>query len=194
MRQDELLEKISDKELKMSLILSQVLFLLISIILSLFLFEHFFDWFYLFKFYGKEIFYYGIIPGLIIVMIDLILINVLPARYLDDGGINRRVFKDRSVGDIFFIALIIAICEELLFRGVFQTTFGFIIASLIFALVHVRYLKKPILFISVLFVSFYIGFLFEITGNLLVTMAMHFTIDFLLGLMIKFQMWGAVNE
>lgn len=194
MRQDELLQKISDKELKISLILSQALFLLISLILSLFFFDHFFDWFDLFKFNSKEIFFYGIIPGIIIVLIDVILINILPARYLDDGGINKRVFKNRSVGDIFFLAFIIATCEELLFRGVFQTTFGFIIASLIFALVHVRYLKKPVLFISVLFISFCIGFLFEITGNLLVTIVMHFTIDFLLGLMIRFQIWGTVNE
>src|SRR5690625_3487599 len=104
------------------------------------------------------------------------------------------MFQNRSIGDIFLLALIIAISEELLFRGIIQTTFGYFIASLIFALVHLRYLKKPVLFLSVLLLSFYIGFLFKITGSLLVTITMHFTIDFLLGLMIRFQKWGTVNE
>lgn len=194
MRQNELLQNISDEDLKKSLLLSQGLFLLISLLLSLFLFEHILDWFRYFNFNLKEITYYGIIPGLIIVIIDVILMKKLPKRYLDDGGINERVFQNRSIADIFFLALIIAISEELLFRGVIQTTFGYFIASIIFALVHFRYLKKPVLFISVFLLSFYIGFLFEITGNLLVTITMHFTIDFLLGLMIKFQKWGAVNE
>src|SRR5699024_11474282 len=58
---------------------------------------------------------------------------------------------------------------ELLFRGVLQTTFGYIPASVIFALVHVRYLSKPVLLISVLLISFFIGYLFEVTGNLYVT-------------------------
>lgn len=194
MKQDELLRNISDTDLRKSIILSQILFLLIALFLSLVLFEHIFDWFQYFKFNLKEIIYYGIFPGFIIVAIDLILLYLLPARHLDDGGMNKRVFQNRSVIDIFFLVLIIAIAEEVLFRGVIQTTFGFMIASIIFALVHVRYLKKPVLFVSVLLVSFYIGFIFEITENLYVTITMHFTIDFLLGLMIRFQKWGAVNE
>jgi len=194
MRQNELLQNISDEDLKKSLLLSQGLFLLISLLLSLFLFEHFFDWLHYFKFNIIEIIYYGLIPGLIVVIIDIILMSTLPKQHWDDGGINERMFQNRSIGDIFFLALIIAISEELLFRGVIQTTFGYFIASMIFALVHFRYLKKPVLFLSVLLLSFYIGFLFEITGSLLVTITMHFTIDFLLGLMIRFQKWGTVNE
>lgn len=194
MRQNELLQNISDEDLKKSLLLSQGLFLLISLLLSLFLFEHFFDWFHYFKFNLVEIIYYGLIPGLIIVIIDIILMRNLPKRYWDDGGINERIFQNRSIGDIFLLALIVAISEELLFRGLIQTTFGYFIASIIFALVHFRYLKKPVLLVTVLLLSFYIGFLFEITGNLLVTITMHFTIDFLLGLMIRFQKWGTVNE
>src|SRR5690625_3686701 len=190
MKQNEILQNISDEDLKKSLLFSQALILLISLILSFILFDHFSDWFQYLKFNLKEIIYYGLIPGLIIVIIDLVLMKILPKRYLDDGGINERVFQNRSVPDIFLLALTIAIAEELLFRGVIQTTFGYFTASIIFALVHFRYLKKPVLFISVLLLSFYIGFLFKITGNLLVTITMHFIIDFLLGLVIRFQKWG----
>jgi len=194
MKQNEILQNISDEDLKKSLLFSQALILLISLILSFILFDHFSDWFQYLKFNLKEIIYYGLIPGLIIVIIDLVLMKILPKRYLDDGGINERVFQNRSVPDIFLLALTIAIAEELLFRGVIQTTFGYFTASIIFALVHFRYLIKPVLFISVLLLSFYIGFLFKITGNLLVTITMHFIIDFLLGLVIRFQKWGTVNE
>src|SRR5690554_1695177 len=131
MRQNELLQNISDEDLKKSLLLSQGLFLLISLLLSLFLFEHIFDWFHYFKFNIKEIIYYGFIPGLIVVIIDIILMSTLPKQHWDDGGINERIFQNRSIGDIFLLALIIAISEELLFRGVIQTTFGYFIASMI---------------------------------------------------------------
>lgn len=187
MNQSELIKQISQKQLKQSLFLSQTLFLCIGIILSLFLFDHFFIWFDFFKWDINHLLYYGVLPGLVVVTIDVILIVFLPKRFYDDGGINEKLFKSSSITDVFFIALIVAISEEVLFRGVIQTVFGYVVASTIFALVHVRYLKKPVLLVSVLLLSFYIGYLFEITGNLLVTMLAHFTIDFLLGLIIRFQ-------
>jgi membrane protease YdiL (CAAX protease family) len=193
MRQDELLQEISDETLKKALILSQFTLLLLSIILSIFLFDHFLDWYTYFHLNIKEIIYYGMIPGLIIVVIDLILLYSLPKQHLDDGGLNQRIFQNRSITEIFFLTIMIAVCEEVLFRGVLQTTFGYIIASVVFALVHLRYLKKPVLLASTLLISFYIGYLFEITGNLMVTITAHFIIDFLLGLMIRFQKWGTVN-
>lgn len=187
MNQSEIIKQMSDKELKKQIIYSQLLFLFISIILSYFLFENIFDWLNYFKWDIGQILLYGIIPGLIIVIIDLILIKFLPKQLYDDGGINERIFKNRTISDIFIIALIVAVSEELLFRGVVQTTFGYIFASTLFALVHFRYLKKPVLLVSILFVSFYIGYLFKITGNLYVTIVAHFIVDFLLGLFIRYQ-------
>lgn len=194
MKQSELIKQLSDKELKKQVILSQLIFIVVSIILSLFLFDRMVDWFLYFNWNPKEIFYYGLLPGLIIVSIDLIFMYVFPKRYYDDGGINEKIFKNRSIGDIFTITLIIAVSEELLFRGVVQTTFGYVFASVIFAFVHFRYFKKPILLISVLFISFYIGYMYELTGNLYVTISSHFIVDFLLGLLIRFQKRGVSNE
>nr|GGG65044.1 CAAX amino protease [Virgibacillus oceani] len=182
-----MIEQMTDKEIKMQLILSQMLLFALSMLLSIFLFEHMSQWFYYFSLNIEQIVYYGIIPGLIIVVLDLLLIYVFPKRYYDDGGINVKLFKNRSVLDICFIALIVAVSEELLFRGVLQTSFGYIAASVVFTLVHIRYLTKPVLLISVLFVSFYIGYMFELTGNLICSVASHFIVDFLLGLVIRFQ-------
>lgn len=187
MKQSELIKQLSDKELKLNLLFTQLLFLGISILLSLFLFDHFSDWLLLFDWQLKEIFYFGIIPAFIIVLIDILLINLLPDTAFDDGGVNRRIFGDQPASFIFGISLLVAVSEELLFRGVIQSTFGYLFASILFAIVHIRYLKKPVLLLSVLLVSFFIGYIFSVTENLIVTITLHFIVDFLLGLYIRFR-------
>src|SRR5690625_3318803 len=136
MNQSEMIKRMSDKELTKSLIFSQLTFLFVSVILSFILFNQFSDWIQYFKWNFRELLYYGVITGLIIVFIDVVLMYVFPKEYLDDGGINERIFKNRSISNIFLLTVLIAISEELLFRGVIQTTFGFVFASVLFALVH----------------------------------------------------------
>lgn len=187
MKQSEMIKQLSDEELIRSLTLSQSFFLVLSFIGSVIFFDSMTDWISLFQLNLNEIIYYGMIPGILIVIIDLILMLFLPKRYYDDGGINERIFKSLNFKEIFFICIFIAVSEELLFRGVIQTTFGYIPASIIFALVHVRYLSKPVLLVSVLLISFFIGYLFEMTGNLIVTILAHFTVDFVLGIIIRYK-------
>jgi uncharacterized protein len=190
MKQSEIIKQLTDEELRKSVIYSQVLFLFISFIVSLLLFDSLMKWTSLFQFDIKEIVYLGIVPGIVIVALDLITISLLPKKFYDDGGINQRIFSNISLPKIFALTLLIAFSEELLFRGIIQTTFGYLTASLIFALFHIRYLKKPVLLISILFISFLIGYIYEITGNLLVTITAHFIVDFLLGLVIRYKIWG----
>lgn len=191
MNQKKIIDQITDEQLQQSLFMSQLMILSLAIILSIFLFESVTKWFELFSLDLYEIFYYGFLPGLIIILIDIVLMRIFPKSALDDGGINERIFHNRSIKQIFFIALIVSVSEELLFRGVLQTVFGYFIASIFFALVHFRYLKKPVLLISVLFVSFYIGYLYFITNNLLTTIVAHFLVDFILGLLIRYR-WHEV--
>ncbi|MFC3014836.1 CPBP family intramembrane glutamic endopeptidase [Virgibacillus litoralis] len=184
----------TDKELSKQIIFSQLLLIVVSLLSSLILFDNMVEWFGLFRFNLFEIAYYGILPGLIIVVTDIILIYIFPRKYYDDGGINDRIFRNRSIIKIFTIALLVAVSEEILFRGVIQTTFGYVIASIIFALIHIRYLKKPVLLLSVLVVSFYIGYIFVLTEILLVTITAHFIVDFLLGVVIRFKSEVLYNE
>ena len=189
-KQADIIRQISSEDLKKSVFYTQFILLSISIVSSFILFDNFTDWFVLFKLNPKDIFYYGIIPAIIVIALNIILSRYVPNRYLDDGGINEKLFKSQSVFSIIIIALTIAIAEELLFRGVIQTVFGYIFASSLFAIIHIRYLKKPVLLISIIIVSFYIGYLFEVTQNLLVTITAHFIIDFILGLLIKYKTRG----
>jgi len=193
MKQADIVKQLSSAELKKSVLYTQLILFGLSLILSLFLFNTFTDWFNLFKLNMSEIFYYGVIPAIIVVLINIVLDGLIPKHYLDDGGINEKLFSGQSIFSIFIIAATVAIAEELLFRGVIQSTYGYIFASLLFALIHIRYLKKPVLLVAVVGMSFYIGYLYEITHNLNVTITAHFLIDFILGLLIKYKTRGERN-
>ena len=96
-------------------------------------------------------------------------------------------FKIVPLYDIALIAAVVAIGEEVLFRGVIQTHFGLIASSLLFAIVHYRYLFNWFLFVNIIALSFLIGFIYSQTGNLLVTIFMHFLVDFLSGCIIRYK-------
>lgn len=187
MKQEELIKRLSHKQLLQALYQSQLLFLLIALLLSYFFFERFSTWLHLFTFDLQEIVFYGVIPGIIVILYNLLLKYLLPKRVLDDGGLNEKLFKNSTLGEIFQISLLVSVCEEALFRGLLQTKFGLVFASLTFAFIHFRYLKKPILLLSITAISFYFGYLYFKTGNLLVTIVAHFVIDFVLGLLIRLE-------
>lgn len=186
-QQSELIKQLTDKELLFHLYATQLLLLIISFLLSLFLFDHVLAVFTLIDWNDPQVLYIGGTAGVAVVLLDVVLMKLLPARFYDDGGLNERIFKNRSIVHIAFLAAVIAISEEILFRGVIQTNFGIFVASTIFAVVHIRYLSNLFLFTNVLALSFLIGIIYEWTGNLLVTIFMHFIIDFLLGLLMKYQ-------
>ncbi|ASK63314.1 CPBP family intramembrane metalloprotease [Virgibacillus phasianinus] len=190
-KQSDIIKQLSDHDLKVQLIISQLVLIFIGFFLSNFLFDSLAMWMDYLTFSIFDVLYYGVIPGILIVLFDLACMYTFPKKHYDDGGINERIFSNLSVGEIFFLTLLISIAEELLFRGVLQTSFGYSVASLLFALVHFRYLQKPVLLVSILFVSFYIGYIFVLTESLLVTIVAHFMVDFILGLVIRFQKRGA---
>ena len=189
----ELINRATDKELQNSLYLTQVMILIISFILGLFLFDDLAEFIALFIWDLPQIILWGGIAGVAVVLLDLILMKLLPSHYYDDGGLNERIFRNRSISQIAFIAAIVAVPEELLFRGMIQTHFGLIAASIIFAIVHYRYLFNWYLFLNVIGLSFFIGYVYLQTNNILVTIFMHFLIDFLLGCHIKQQEQEGIN-
>lgn len=183
---NELIKELTDKELLFHLYATQVLLLGISLVLGMILFDHF-SFFYRIRLDDFNMIKVGVTAGVIVVAIDLILMKVLPESFYDDGGLNERIFQNKSILHIALIALIVAFSEELLFRGIIQAKFGLITASILFALVHYRYLFNWFLFADIVLLSFSIGVIFMLTDNLAVTIVMHFTIDFLLGVYMKWK-------
>jgi uncharacterized protein len=183
-KQGEMIQQLSKKQLTFHLYFTQFLLLTIACGIGIFLFDTASDFWNQFQL-SPTIFTIGVTSGLMIVMFDIILMKVLPAQYYDDGGVNARIFTNRSMGEIALLALFISVSEEILFRGVLQFHFGLIISSIIFALIHFRYWAHWFLIINIVLLSFWIGFIYEFTDNLMVTIIMHFVIDFLLGLNMR---------
>ncbi|AIM15474.1 MULTISPECIES: CPBP family intramembrane glutamic endopeptidase [Neobacillus] len=182
----ELINSLTDKELLIHLYLTQIILLVISFVLGPWLFDNF-SYLNNFHLYDFNILTIGFSAGVGVVLIDIILMKVLPSSYYDDGGLNIRIFKNRKIFHVLFLAAFVSFSEELLFRGIIQTKVGLFLASLIFAVIHYRYLFNWFLFLNIVLLSFFIGAIYEWTDNLAVTIMMHFTIDFLLGLYIRYK-------
>lgn len=182
----ELINGLTDKDLLFHLYMTQVILCAISLILGFIFFDDF-SYFNNFNLKDFQIISIGIPAGITVVIADILLMKWLPSSYYDDGGLNERIFKNRNLFHILIIALFVAFSEELLFRGIIQTKVGLILASIIFAIIHYRYLFNWFLFTNIVILSFFIGLIFEWTDNLAVTIVMHFIIDFLLGVYIKIK-------
>jgi uncharacterized protein len=190
-RYKETVAGLTEKELLFHLFATQILLLTISAVLGMILFDSLEAFKDLFVWNDSKILTAGAGAGVAVVIFDLLLMKFLPRTWYDDGGLNERIFSKRPVWQIAGIAAVVAVSEEILFRGVIQTHAGLIMTSIIFAVIHYRYLFNWFLFTNIFLLSFLIGYIYFLTNNLLVTITMHFIIDFLLGLSIKFRAKGA---
>ncbi|MET3504496.1 CPBP family intramembrane glutamic endopeptidase [Halalkalibacter oceani] len=183
--QKEILASLTDKQLLIQVYVTQGLLLGLSFVIGFFVFDNREAFWALFQ---NELFPIVLIGGglaLAVIMLDVMLERLLPAEWLDDGGLNERLFRSLTTPRLLLVCATVAVAEEIFFRGVLQTAFGLVAASLLFAVVHGRYLPKPWLFGQVIAVSFLLGLTFEWTGNLLITIFAHFLIDVVVGMLIR---------
>lgn len=134
-----------------------------------------------------NVFLYGAGLALVAVLADMVLSKFVPDEAADDGGVNERIFGKRPVWQIVLICLIVAICEELLFRGAMQHAFGPYWTSIIFAVIHVRYLKHWIPTGLVFSISYGLGWIYIQTDSIWTPILAHFLFDLIMGLMIRFR-------
>ncbi|MNH80480.1 CAAX amino terminal protease self- immunity [compost metagenome] len=136
---------------------------------------------------GPGFIYWGAGLAGVMFVIDLMLSKVIPEESMDDGGINEMLFRTRPVWHIVVIAAFVAICEELLFRGAIQHAFGPYWTSIIFAIIHIRYLKHWIPTGWVFLSSYGLGYIYIHSGTLWAPILCHFIIDLVSGLIIRFR-------
>ncbi|RLQ95062.1 CPBP family intramembrane glutamic endopeptidase [Falsibacillus albus] len=193
-KQSEIIKSLTAQELAFHVYSTQFVLLTISILLGIFLFDSVREVFELFR-WNTRFVLLGITMGSVVVLLDIGLMKLLPEKYYDDGGINEKIFKNRTILEILFFAITIAICEELLFRGIIQTHTNWIVGSIIFALIHIRYWGHWYLIVNILLLSLLISGLYEWTDqSLLAVMFMHFIIDFLLGIVVRENAKKALKE
>jgi len=125
--------------------------------------------------------------ALVVLLFDLSISRFVPEEASDDGGVNERIFKTRAVWHIAVISAVVAVCEELLFRGAVQHAFGPYWTSILFAAIHVRYLRHWIPTGMVFAISYGLGWTMEATGTLWTPIVTHFLVDFIMGCIIRFR-------
>ncbi|MDX8046095.1 CPBP family intramembrane glutamic endopeptidase [Gracilibacillus sp. S3-1-1] len=184
-KQAAIINHLSSQQLKQQVWLTQFILNVLMITLAVLLFDNWQTFLSMFTWNGYHLVVFGVVSAIVIVFIDLVLMKFLPKKWWDDGGINYKLFKEGSYAEIIVLCFVIACTEELLFRGVLQSHFGLMVASLLFAVVHVRYLSKIVLFVTVIGLSFWIGLVFDWTGSLVVVITLHFLVDVMLALLIR---------
>jgi len=130
---------------------------------------------------GVTMITYGILCAALVLFSDFLLGRFIPEHVTDDGGINEKIFANRSVWHTAVICLVVAICEELLFRGAVQHLIGAYWTSVLFAAIHVRYLQHWLMTLLVFAISYALGWIYMQTGTLITPIIAHFAIDFVLG-------------
>ena len=122
-----------------------------------------------------------------VVLFDIAISRFVPEEMNDDGGVNEKLFRNRPVWHIFVISFIVGVCEEMLFRGAVQHAFGPYWTSIMFATIHVRYLRHWLPTLMVFLISYALGTVYEWTGTLWAPIMAHFVIDLIMGLIIRFR-------
>jgi len=130
---------------------------------------------------------HGVVFAALAIGADLVLSPFVADDAQDDGGVNDRIFGNRPVWHIALISLVVAVCEELLFRGALQFAVGPYWTSIIFALIHVRYLKHWIPTGLVFLISYGLGWIYIQTGSIWTPIIAHFVFDFVMGLLLKYR-------
>lgn len=121
------------------------------------------------------------------VVVDFLISHIVPDEVTDDGGINELLFRNRTLWQIVLICFLVAVCEELLFRGAAQHAFGPYWTSILFAAIHVRYLKHWLMTGLVFSLSYGLGWIYDWTGTLWTPILAHFLIDFIMGCIIRYR-------
>ncbi|NGP56965.1 CPBP family intramembrane metalloprotease [Paenibacillus thiaminolyticus] len=136
---------------------------------------------------GWQWLWWGAGLAVAVVLIDIAVSQFVPEEMTDDGGMNEKLFGKRPVWHIVVICLIVGLCEELLFRGAVQHAFGPYWTSILFAAIHVRYLRHWLPTLMVFLISYALGTVYEWTGTLWAPIAAHFFIDLIMGLILRFR-------
>ncbi|MEO3945232.1 CPBP family intramembrane glutamic endopeptidase [Gorillibacterium sp. CAU 1737] len=125
--------------------------------------------------------------ALLVMAADFLVARVADEEVSDDGGINEMLFGKRKIWEIAGISLVVALCEEILFRGGIQFWLGPYWTSILFAAIHVRYLRHWLMTGLVFSISYGLGWVYLHTGTLWTPVIAHFLVDFVMGCLIRYR-------
>lgn len=185
-------DQLNDKMLLINLYLTQAIALFIGLIILIFQRRNVISLLALPQ--DLQFIYWGVGLALIMFGCDLLLSRFINEQSMDDGGINDMLFRMRPIWHIALISFVVAVVEELVFRGAIQHGIGPYWTSILFAVIHIRYLRHWIPTGWVFVSSYGLGYIYIQTGTLWAPILCHFLIDFVSGLVIRFRKDEEANE
>ena len=129
-----------------------------------------------------------LIPNSLLENYNSMMKNAIQAQIILTTNHSKTFFEILQI--TFFIALIPAICEEILFRGYLQQnileqnspTFALISTALIFSIIHFNIGG----FLPIFFIGLYLGMLFYTTKSIIPAMFLHFLNNFFIIVSVNF--------
>jgi membrane protease YdiL (CAAX protease family) len=178
------LEQLDVRTLRLNLLLTQGLVVTVAAVSSFWM-NGWHGTFTLFSFPGWRDLAFAVAAACLVAGVSIGMERFLARHWQDDGSVNERMFLGLSLSQTFCLCALIGIGEEWLFRGIVQPLAGNVWTSLLFTLVHFRYLRKPLLLVSVFGTSYLLGGLFDLHGRLLPPITAHIAIDFILAVYVQ---------
>jgi membrane protease YdiL (CAAX protease family) len=108
--------------------------------------------------------------------IEWILLRYVPRQYWFEP-INDQLAKNFSLFELSLIFIVGSISEEIFFRGVLQNFFGFWIATLLFVVIHTRYLKRFVLLAVSIMFGCGLGLVYLVSNKIWVAILCHFLLN-----------------
>ncbi|MED4602474.1 type II CAAX endopeptidase family protein [Paenibacillus validus] len=179
------IQEMNDRLLLINLYITQLIVLLIAAIVMFFQKPDLLSMFSTAP--GVSIAVWGVLFALAVLAVDLFVSQWVPPEVTDDGGINEMLFRNRPLWHIALISLVVSLCEELLFRGAIQASWGPYWTSILFAAIHVRYLQHWLMTGLVFSISYGLGWIYIQTGSLWTPIVAHFLIDFTMGCILRYR-------
>jgi membrane protease YdiL (CAAX protease family) len=100
-------------------------------------------------------------------------------------AINIYLIENFSLPELFLIFLSGAGTEEILFRGVIQPYWGVWLTSLLFALIHFRYIRKFYLLLEVFLMGMILGYAYVIVQSVWIPACCHWAVNYVTAMLIK---------
>jgi len=182
---------ISDKVVVVNLYITQSLLLFIGMTILLFQSQNLLD---MLKVADSRLFVWSLLFSGIAVLANLAFTPFVPKQLQEADAMNILLAKRVPLWHLMIICLVVGFVEELLFRGVIQYAIGIYWTSIVFTIIHVHYLRHWILTGMVFLLSYSLGWLYDHTGSLMVSVVAHALYDLIMLCIVRYDIGGSYGE
>lgn len=134
------------------------------------------------------------IASIALLLFGVVLTFIIPSNYIDD---TNKTYQDGTLSSLIIFMFLVALFEELLFRGIIQNLFfvytghqwvAILSTTVLFLVFHIQYFKKPMMLLNITIPSLVFGWVYFKTNNLLVPVFVHSIMNLGTTIMFKYKL------